>query len=236
MSWFGDLGSFEMFNLKGMANQVKDNPARLLYGSADPFSTKVWNKILGRDDKPLIDQFGGAANHRYEEAEDAGINTGPGRTGHGIARAIASIYAGGAVGGLLGGGTNAAATGTAGSTGFQLGQPLSQGTVGNASIAGQQGGLLGSTTSTGGILQAGKGYMEAAKPYMDAAQTGLSINNQVKEATQPQPMPAAQMMQTQGGPQTLATLATQGQQAQVSQMQAAEQARQQRRLARRGVV
>lgn len=252
MSWFGDLGNFEVFNLKGMANQIKDNPARLLYGSADPFSTKVWNKILGRDDKPLIDQWGGAANHRYQEAEDAGINTGAGKTGHGIAKAIASFYTGGAAAGAMGGGAGAASgagsaggsggllgsTGTtAGTTGFGLGQPLASGTVGNASMAGSQGGLLGSSAGTGGgFLQTGKQYMDAAKPYMDAAQTGMSINNQVKEATQPQPMPAAQMMQTQGGPQTLATLATQGQQAQMSQMQAAEQARQQRRLARRGVV
>lgn len=251
MSWFGDLGNFEVFNLKGMANQVKDNPARLLYGAADPFSTGVWNKILGRDDKPLIDQWGGAAKHRYEEAEDAGINTGPGKTGHGIAKAIASIYAGGALGGAMGGGANAASAGansggllgsssTAGTTGFQVGQPLAQGSVGNASIAGSQGGLLGqsasSTSGFGGMLNTGKGYLEAAKPYTDAAQTGMSINNQIKEANQPQPMPAAQMLQSQGGPETLQSIATQGQQAQMAQLQSAEQARQQRRLSRRGMV
>ncbi|RMH95437.1 hypothetical protein [Pseudomonas songnenensis] len=253
MSWFGDLGNFEVFNLKGMANQVKDNPARLLYGSADPFSTKVWNKILGRDDKPLIDQWGGAADHRYEEAEDAGINTGAGKTGHGIARAIASFYTGGAAAGAMGGGAGAASgagtaggsggllgsTGTtAGTTGFGLGQPLASGTVGNASIAGSQGGgLLGSTAGTGGgFLQTGKQYMDAAKPYMDAAQTGMSINNQMQQANQPQPIQAAEVMQAQGGPQALQALASQGQQAQMAQLQSAEQARQQRRLARRGMV
>jgi hypothetical protein len=251
MSWFGDLGNFELFNLKGMANQIKDNPARLLYGAADPFSTKVWNKVLGRDDKPLIDQWGGAADHRYEEAENAGINTGAGKTGHGIAKAIASFYTGGAAAGAMGGGAGAASgagtagssggllgsTGTAGSTGFGLGQPLASGTVGNASIAGSQGGgLLGSSGRFAGMMNTGKGYFEAAKPYMDAAQVGMSVNNQVQQANQPQPIQAAEIMQAQGGPQTLQALATQGQQAQMAQMQSAEQARQQRRLARRGMV
>lgn len=248
MSWFGDLGSFEMFNLKGMANQVKDNPARLLYGSADPFSTKMWNKILGRDDKPLIDQWGGAADHRYEEAENAGINTGAGKTGHGIAKAIAAMYTGGAAAGAMGGGAGAAsgagtagssggllgsgtaAGSTAGTTGFGLGQPLASGTVGNASIAGSQGGgLLG---SSGGFT----GMMNTAKPYMDAAQTGMSINNQMRQANQPQPIQAAEVMQSQGGPQALQAIAAQRQQAQLAQLQSAEQARQQRRMARRGVV
>lgn len=252
MSWFGDLGNFELFNLKGMANQVKENPARLLYGSADPFSTKMWNKILGRDDKPLIDQWGGAADHRYEEAENAGINTGAGKTGHGIAKAIAAMYTGGAAAGAMGGGAGAAsgagssggllgsgtaAGSTAGTTGFGLGQPLASGTVGNASIAGSQGGgLLGSSGRFAGMINTGKGYMEAAKPYMDAAQTGMSINSQVQQANQPQPIQAAEVMRAQGGPQALQALAAQGQQAQQAQLQSAEQARQQRRLARRGMV
>lgn len=257
MSWLGDLGSFEAFNLKGMMNQVKDNPARLLYGSADPFSTGVWNKILGRDDKPLIDQWGGAADHRYEEAEEAGINTGAGKTGHGIAKAIASFYAGGAGAGAMGGGAAGGAsgagasgagtagggllgssTGTTASAGYGLGQPLASGTMGNATYAGTQGGLLGSASGTGGgFLQTGKQYMEAAKPYTDAAQTGMSINNQVKEANQQPPIQAAQIMQAQGsGPDALAAIAAQGQQARMAQMQGAEAARQQRRMGRRGYV
>lgn len=255
MSWLGDLGSFEAFNAKGMWNQIKDNPARLLYGSADPFSTKVWNKILGTDDKPLIDQWGGAADHRYEEAEDAGINTGAGKTGHGIAKAIASIYAGGAAGGAMGGGASAASggagatggtsggllgssAGTAGTTGYGLGQPLTSGAMGNASYAGTQGGLLGSSGGGfTGMMNTGKGYLEAAKPYTDAAQTGMSINNQAKQANKQEPIQAAQIMQAQGGgPDALASLAAQQQQARMAQMQSAEAARQQRRAGRRGLL
>lgn len=150
MSWLGDLGNFELFNLKGMANQVKENPARLLYGSADPFSTKMWNKILGRDDKPLIDQWGGAAKHRYEEAEDAGINTGAGKAGHGIAKAIASFYTGGAAAGAMGGGAGA------------------------ASGAGGSGGLLGSGTSAGSSAgTTGFGLVDNAKLSGDRCLLGL---------------------------------------------------------------
>lgn len=201
MSWLGNLGQFELFNLKGMANQVKDNPARLLYGAADPFSTKVWNKILGRDDKPLIDQWGGAAEHRYEDAENAGIDTGAGRTGHNIAKAVASFYAGGygadKAGGLLGG-TQAAG---GGGTGYGLGQPVVSGNVGNASYAGGQSpGLLG---QFGDKLSS---WNQTAKPYMDAVSNGqqaaglLSPRQEPLASSQPQ-------QQVSSGPQALSELA-----------------------------
>lgn len=205
MSWFGDVGNFELFNLKGMANQVKDNPARLLYGAADPFSTKVWNKILGRDDKPLVDQWGGAASHRYGEAEDAGIDTGAGKQAHGIAKAVASFYAGGygadKAGGLLGSGQAAGAGGTGG-TGYGLGQPVVGGQVGNASYAsgGQSQGLLG------GFGESLNSFNQTAKPYMDAVSTGqqaaglLSPRQQPLAASQPQ-------QQVSSGPQALAEIA-----------------------------
>lgn len=205
MSWFGDVGSFEAFNAKGMLGQVKDNPARLLYGSADPFSTKVWNGLLGTNDKPIIDQFGGAADHRYEDAEEAGINTGPGKSMHTLAKAIASIYAGGAASGAMSGGASTASTaGTAGGTGYGIGQPMVTGGVGNASYAGS------AAPSSGGFMGAlntGKEYYSAAKPYMDAAKTGMEVSGAMDQ--QPQ-MQAPQVQQAQGGSQVMAGLASQG--------------------------
>lgn len=223
MSFLGDVGSFEMFNLGAMGNQVKDNPARLLYGSADPFSTSVWNKVLGTDDKPLVDQWGGAAPQRYEEAQDAGINTGPGKTMHTIAKTIASIYAGGAgagaMGGLLGGGAGGAgAAGTAGaagattgaastagagaSAGYGLGQPAVTGTMGSAGYAG--GSSPGLLSSMGSNLS---NFNSAAKPYMDAASYGQRAYGLLSQGQQ-QPMGGAQaMQQSNSGPQTLAQLA-----------------------------
>lgn len=202
MSWFGDLGQFELFNLKGMADQVKDNPFRLLYGAADPFSTKVWNKILGRDDKPLIDQWGGAAEHRYEDAENAGIDTGAGRTGHNIAKAVASFYAGGygadKAGGLLGGTQAAGGTGGAG---YGLGQPVVSGNVGNASYAGgSQPGLLG------GFGESLNSFNQTAKPYMDALSTGQQAAGLL--TPRQEPLAGAQPQQQVGsGPQALAQIA-----------------------------
>ncbi|RON17952.1 hypothetical protein BK660_21935 [Pseudomonas brassicacearum] len=216
MSFLGDVGSFELFNLGAMGNQVKDNPARLLYGSADPFSTGMWNKVLGTNDKPLVDQWGGAAPQRYGEAQDAGINTGPGQTMHTIAKTIASIYAGGAAGGLLGGGSGAASgaagsagtAGTAGAStggaGFGLGQPAVSGTMGSAAYAGGSSspGLL---SSMGSSLS---NFNTAAKPYMDAASYGQKAYGLLSQGQQQQPMGGAQaMQQANTGPQTLAQIA-----------------------------
>lgn len=232
MSWLGNLGDFELFNLKGMANQVKDNPARLLYGAADPFSTKVWNKILGRDDKPIVDQWGGAADHRYDEAEEAGINTGAGKQAHGLAKAVASFYAGGygagKAGGLLGGqGAGAASTG---GTGYGIGQPVVGGQVGNATYAGGQSpGLLGS------FGESVSSFNQTAKPYMEAYQMGSQLmpQDQGRPSPQPAPVMASNMG---GGPQALAAIATQGRQAQDASLQNAAAARDARRAQRRGLL
>jgi hypothetical protein len=204
MSFFGDVGSFEAFNLKGMVDQIKDNPARLLYGAGDPFSTKVWNGVLGKDDKPLVDQWGGAASQRYGEAEDAGINTGPGQTMHGIAKTIASLYAGGAAGGLLGGGASSSGSAGAstGGTGFGLGQQAVSGGMGNATYA-------GGTSSPGLLSSMGSSLSDfntAAKPYMDAARYGQQASGLLSPGQQPAASgPAMQHATT--GPQTLAQIA-----------------------------
>lgn len=236
MSFFGDVGSFEMFNLGAMGNQVKDNPARLFYGSADPFSTSMWNKVLGTDDKPLVDQWGGAAPQRYEEAQDAGINTGPGKTMHAIAKTIASIYAGGAAGGLLSGGAGAAggAAGSAGSSGatgastagYGLGQPVVSGGVGNAAYAGGSSpGLLG---SMGTSLS---NFNTAAKPYMDAASYGQKAYGLLSQGQgQGQPAAGGPAQQNTSGPQTLAQIA----QGQPNPLIAQRQQYAQQRRAQRG--
>lgn len=245
MSFLGDVGSFEMFNLGAMGSQVKDNPARLFYGSADPFSTSMWNKVLGTDDKPLVDQWGGAAPQRYEEAQDAGINTGPGKAMHTVAKAIASFYAGGAgasaAGGLLGGGASAGSAGaagsagsaggagaagstgsagaTAGSAGYGLGQPAVTGGIGNASYAGGQSpGLLGSLSQ----------FNTAAKPYMDAASTAQKAYGLLSQGQPQTSGPAVQ--QASGGPQTLAQIA----QGQPNPLIAQRQQYAQQRRAQRG--
>lgn len=94
MSKLSDILKFEGFNLKGIAGKIKDNPLRLLYGGIDPASTKVWNKVLGKDDEPLVDQWGGASADTYRKAEAAGIDTEAGHNMHRVARTIAGAIAG----------------------------------------------------------------------------------------------------------------------------------------------
>lgn len=118
MSDLGDILGFEAFNLKEIGRKIKDNPARLLYGGIDPASTKVWNKVLGKDDKPLVDQFGGASADTFGKAEGAGIDTKAGHNMHRLARVVASMYA-------LGYGANQ--MGAGGSTGTSGGGEAGQG-------------------------------------------------------------------------------------------------------------
>lgn len=233
MSWLGNLGQFEAFNLKGMLNQVKEDPWRLFVGSADPLSTKFWNKLTGSDSKPIIDQWGGAADHRYDEAEEAGINTGAGKQAHGLAKAVASFYAGGyganQAGGLLGSGQAAGAT--TGSTGYGIGQPVVSGNVGSASYAGggQSQGLLGSFGNKVSSIN------DTVEPYMKAYQMGQQFMPQGGQGQQAQPAPV--MAQNMGGGlETLTALANQGRQAQDAAQQNAAAARDARRAQRRGLL
>lgn len=114
MSWLGDNLNFEAFQLKDLWKNIKHQPGRLLYGSVDPFNTKVMNGILGRHDTPLIDSFGGPFNGKaiswnneggvYDRAKAQGINTGPASGMHKAAKVIVSLYGLGALQGHMGGG------------------------------------------------------------------------------------------------------------------------------------
>lgn len=111
MSWLGDVWKFEKLKMKDMAKKLRENPERALIGGMDTFGTKMWNKILNKDWEPLVSPMGGATKGDYRRAEEAGINTGPGRTMHNIAGSIAGMYAGGygmeqlGLGGAGGGGS-----------------------------------------------------------------------------------------------------------------------------------
>jgi hypothetical protein len=107
VSFFGDVLGFEKFHASDLLERTKDDPKRLILG-VDPLSTKAWNKVLGRDDEPLVDQMGGPyAGHTiggdegvFERARAEGIDTGPGKGMHDIAHVVAAIYAGQGLTGL----------------------------------------------------------------------------------------------------------------------------------------
>ena len=120
MSWLGDVFDFEKFAFGDMLGQIKDDPERLLLGAATPIGSKVWGGILGKDwkDEPILDYFGGPASGTYDRAQAAGIDTKAGGQAHDVAKAIASIYAGGygldKAGAAFGGGGGAGGSGGSG--------------------------------------------------------------------------------------------------------------------------
>lgn len=116
MSDAKDILGFELFNGKKILGKLKDNPVRALVGSFDPVSTKAWNKVLGRDDKPIFDQWGGASYDTYSDAERSGIDTKAGHNMQRVARAVAAYFAGSYGMSNLGGG-GAGGTGGSGGSG-----------------------------------------------------------------------------------------------------------------------
>ncbi len=120
---------FEKSHTKNLIKGIKDDPKRLFLG-VDPFSTKVWNKALGRDDRALVNQLGGATSYDYQVALDEGIDIGPGKALHDVAGVVAGAYAGGALGQAAGAGASAVpgvtvtpATQTAITTGAKMAVP-----------------------------------------------------------------------------------------------------------------
>lgn len=111
-----DTVKFEVGHLGDIASDIWHDPTRLLTG-VDPLSTSLWNGILGTDNVPLVNMFGGATEQRYADAEAKGIDTGLARTLHNVAGTVAGYFGGaglwnafgGSAGGLFGSGSSAGA-------------------------------------------------------------------------------------------------------------------------------
>lgn len=129
MGYLSDSLNFEKFFAKDLIKGIKKDPKRLILG-VDPASTWAWNKFLGRDDKPLVDQMGGPYDGRvlsfghdgggvYDRAAAAGVDTDAAHLNHNIAHIIAGSYALGGAG--LGGGGSAGSAGLGEGGGSGLG-------------------------------------------------------------------------------------------------------------------
>jgi hypothetical protein len=204
MGYFSDSLDFEKFFAKDLLKGISKDPKRLILG-VDPASTWAWNKVLGRDDKPLVDQMGGPYDGRvfsyghgngevYDRAQAAGINTESAQKNHDAAHIIAASYAlGGGFGNMGGGGEGAAQPGLweqgfAGKTSFATGLPSSSSSVasGIPGIAGPVGG------GTGASSAASMGAMDYAKLGMGLAG---SAQPQQQHQVQPQQAPVRNMAQ-----------------------------------------
>jgi len=135
MSWLGNVLGFEKFHGKQILKDIAHKPTRLLTG-VDPASTKLWNKVLGTNDKPIVDQMGGATQDRYRQAEAAGIDPSAGKGLQNVAHVVAALYGaqglGNAAGNLMGSGGGAVTGGEAGAAGGTTGGTSGSGLLGNA--------------------------------------------------------------------------------------------------------
>ena len=106
MGYLSDSLDFEKFFASDLLKGIKKDPKRLVLG-VEPASTWAWNKILGRNDQPLVDQMGGPYDGRvfsfghgnggvYDRAQAAGIDTDSASMNHDAAHLIAGSYALGA--------------------------------------------------------------------------------------------------------------------------------------------
>lgn len=85
---------------------IEDDPERLFLGAADPFSSKMWGGITGKEYDPLISQMGGATSDQIEAMGEKGLNTKAIGNAYKIADTVAGIlggYYGGQAAGLWGG-------------------------------------------------------------------------------------------------------------------------------------
>lgn len=86
--------------VKGITRSPGDFIRRSTFG-IDPLGTKIANKLTGRDDKPLVDQLGGALDTRYADYENrTGRSTGFAKPLQDVAHVVASYYGAKGLGGL----------------------------------------------------------------------------------------------------------------------------------------
>jgi hypothetical protein len=189
-----DVAKFEKFNAKEMWRKVKDDPERVLIGAGDPASSKFWGKVTGKDYEPIVDQWGGASNDTYDKAHAAGVRTGPGKTMHHIARAIAAYYAGGYAMNALGGGAAAGGAGggagSAGSAGAG-GAPFIPG-VDSAAVGSSGSAVVPSSvnlTNAGGTMSTGGGAAGASwTDWVDMAGNQMQQQPEQEKPVEPEPV------------------------------------------------
>jgi len=95
MSFWDDIGEsldFEVFQLDKWWEMIKEDPERLLMGSADPLGAELWGGVTGKDYEPMVNVWGGPTEETFAEAGEAGIDTGTAEDIHAIAEGIAQAY------------------------------------------------------------------------------------------------------------------------------------------------
>jgi len=177
MSDLGNLNEFMKVARMDAWNKIKKNPARIFYGAVDPASTWAWNKILGRNDKPILNQLGSPQGGGglglskkggvYADAKQQGVDVKAGRRFFGIGDTIAGFYGGSAAGSALGGGSGGASSG--------LGSGASVG----GSADGLAAGTAADSAAAGGAFSSAAGPTVASQFVAPAASYGSTAGSAV---------------------------------------------------------
>lgn len=189
MGFFGDVFDFEQFKLGNMWDKYKKDPERLFLGINTPLEGKLWGTVLGKDYSPTVDMYGGATQDDVQKARQAGINTGPGESMHGLARAITSMYAGGAAGKAMGFGGSAAGGGTAEAGGSFVG-PANGSFVGSNGVATSYPVSMGpgATASSPGLLTSAMDYAKPVSNALSAANSAKGLLSSPERPITPSPI------------------------------------------------
>lgn len=154
---------FEAFNVKKIAKGVFKDPKRLIFG-IDPLGTKIGNKVMGTNDKALVNQLGGATDDTFAQAKARGMDTGLAKGLHTTAGLIAGWYGGNALGNLASTGLGKAAQG--------LQAYADANTLSPVITTAQSTNAISPVVVTAGQTAAPTGIARAAGTMADAARTG----------------------------------------------------------------
>lgn len=175
MGFFDDTLDFELFHGKEIAKDIWTHPRRLITG-VDPFSTKMWNGILGTDDEPIVDQMGGATSQRYEDAEAEGINPKSGRKMQDLAHVVTALFAGNY------GGEQAGLWGGSGSGAGASGNTLNYNPGGwDAGVFGGGEGTAGGGSGAGGASASGVPWQKMVGAAMNGMGQGMGGQQQPEQ-------------------------------------------------------
>lgn len=106
---------FELDHGSQILKGLWDQPEQLVFG-IDPLGTKIGNAVTGADNKPLVDQMGGALESRYSDYENrTGRSTGYAHDLQDVAHVVASMYGAKGLGKAAGAGAKALGATEAGS-------------------------------------------------------------------------------------------------------------------------
>ncbi len=153
-------------------------PQMAVFG-VDPIGVKIGNTVTGRDDKPLVDQFGGALPERYADYEErTGRSTGYANSLQDVAHVIAQMYGAKGVG-------NAAGNAFSGPEFASLGRTGGAAAAGGGAIseAGAMGGSVGGSGAGGMPAAGGSSWMDWIPSLISAGSSIIGGNAAANAAT-----------------------------------------------------